>query len=183
MIQSELFGETEEKMQKALEALGREFSTIRSGRAAPTLVEKLIVEAYGQDMLLNQLASISVPEARLMVIQPFDKNNLSPIERAIHKSDIGINPNNDGIVIRLAFPPLTEERRKDLVKVIKRRAEECRVSLRNIRREAMDELKRAEGLPEDDVKRAQDEIQKLTDKYSEEVNKSFGVKEQEIMEV
>ncbi len=183
MIQSELYQETESRMKKTIEALHRDFAKIRSGRATPALVEKLPVEAYGQEMPLNQLATLAVPEPRLLVIQPYDKNNLSAIERAIHKSDLGINPNNDGTVIRLNFPPLTAERRKELVKVIKKRAEEARVALRNIRREAMEELKKAEGVPEDEVKRSQDEIQKLTDRYNGEVSKSLEIKEKEIMEV
>ncbi len=135
-------------------------------------------------MPLNQVATISVPEARLMIIQPFDKSNLAAVERAIHKSDLGVNPNNDGSVIRLAFPALTEDRRKDLVRQVKKRCEEARVSIRNARRDAMDEIKNlSDGRPEDEVKRAQDDVQKLTDKYTEQVDKSFGVKEKEIMEV
>ncbi len=177
------FEDYEEKMMKAVESLGKDFSTIRSGRASPALVEKVMVEAYGSEMPMNQVASISVPEARMIVLQPFDKGNISNIERAIHKADLGINPTNDGQIIRLAFPALTEERRKDLVKVIKKRAEDARISIRNIRREAMDELKNADGLPEDEVKRGQDQVQKLTDQYVEEVDKAAGNKEKEIMEV
>lgn len=173
----------EENMMKAIDAMHREFTRVRSGRATPSLVEKLPVEAYGQEMPLNQVAGISIPEARLIVIQPFDKSNLSNIERAIHKSDLGVNPMNDGSIIRLAFPSLTEERRKDLVKLVKKRAEDARISIRNVRRDAMDEIKKTEGLPEDDVKRAQDDVQKLTDKYIEKIDASLERKEKEIMEV
>lgn len=183
MMDTLLFEECEERMGASIEALGREFSTIRSGRASPALVEKLMVSAYGTEMPLNQVATISVPEARLLTITPFDKGNLGEIERAILKSDIGITPNNDGSVIRLAFPTLTEDRRKELVKLVKKRAEEAKVSIRNVRRDILDELKKEEGLPEDDVKRAQDKIQKLTDKYTDEVDKVTAAKEKEIMEV
>lgn len=176
--------EHEEKMKGAIDALRREFTRVRSGRATPALVDKLKVEAYGSEMPLNQVASISVPEARLMIIQPFDKTNLASVERAIHKSDLGVNPNNDGSVIRLAFPALTEDRRKDLVRQVKKRCEEARVSIRNARRDAMEDIKKlSDGRPEDEVKRAQDTVQKLTDKFTEEVDKSFAVKEKEIMEV
>lgn len=183
MIDTLLFEECEERMSASIDALGREFSTIRSGRASPALVEKLMVSAYGTEMPLNQVATISVPEARLLTITPFDKGNLGEIERAILKSDIGITPNNDGTVIRLGFPTLTEDRRKELVKLVKKRAEEAKVSIRNVRRDILDELKKEEGLPEDDVKRAQDKVQKLTDKYTDEVDKVTAAKEKEIMEV
>ncbi|MGE0493569.1 MAG: ribosome recycling factor [Vulcanimicrobiota bacterium] len=177
------FDDYEEKMMKSIESLGRDFAAVRSGRASPALVEKVMVEAYGTEMPLNQVASISVPEARLLVIQPFDKNNIAAIERAIHKSDLGINPSNDGSVIRLGFPALTEERRKDLVKMVKKRAEEARVSIRNIRRDAMEDIKKVDGVPEDEVKRSQDQVQKLTDRYVDEIDRSLDNKEKEIMEV
>jgi ribosome recycling factor len=178
----ELFAETEDRMKKTLEALGREFRTIRTGRATPALIERVTVDAYGQDMPINQLASVNVPEARMLVIQPWDKSQIAAIEKAIMKSDLGITPSNDGTVIRLAFPALTEDRRKELVKVIKKKAEESRVALRNVRRDALEQLKHIE-LPEDQEKNAKDQIQKLTDRYIDEVGKAIEVKEKEIMEV
>ncbi|MEW6280496.1 MAG: ribosome recycling factor [Candidatus Eremiobacterota bacterium] len=179
---NELFTDTEDRMKKTLESLGRDFRTIRTGRATPALIERITVDAYGQEMPINQLASVNVPEARMLVIQPWDKSQIGAIEKAIMKSDLGITPTNDGQVIRLAFPPLTEDRRKELVKVIKKKAEEARVSMRNIRRDALEHLKGLE-LPEDQEKRAQDQVQKLTDRYIEEISKSLDVKEKEIMEV
>lgn len=178
----ELFKDTEDRMKKALEALGREFRTVRTGRATPALIERITVDAYGQEMPINQLASVTVPDARMLAIQPWDKSQMSAIEKAIQKSDLGITPTNDGSFIRLAFPALTEDRRKDLVKQIKKKAEEARVALRNIRRDALEHLKGLE-LPEDQEKRGNEQIQKLTDKYIEEVSHSVDAKEKEIMEV
>lgn len=175
-------GPLEERMESALEALGREFSRIRSGRATPALVDKVMVEAYGSEMPLSQVATISIPEARTLVIQPFDKNNISNIERSIHKANLGVAPNNDGNLIRLNLPPLTEDRRKDFVKVVKSKAEDAKVSLRQIRRDGMDEAKNG-GLTEDEEKRAQDLIQKLTEKYTSKIEKTTDAKEKEIMEV
>jgi ribosome recycling factor len=183
MIDTTLFHHTEERMQKTLESLRKDFATIRTGRATPALVERIVVSAYGTEMPLNQLAGISVPEPRMLVIQPWDKSQMSAIEKAILKSDLGITPTNDGQVIRLAFPPLTEERRKDLVKLARKMAEEARVAVRNIRRDALEDLEKMQGVPEDEIKRAKDQVQKLTDKYIEEVARSLEIKEKEILEV
>jgi ribosome recycling factor len=176
----------EEKMKKAVHALQEEFNTIRTGRASAALFEKIRVDYYEQKVPLNQVANISIPEARLVVIQPWDKSVLGEIEKAIQKSELSVNPNNDGKIIRIVIPPLTEERRKDLVKITKGKAETSRVSIRNIRRDSNEELKKMEksgDITEDDSKRGIDEIQKLTDKYIEEVNKLYEIKEKEIMEV
>lgn len=176
------FATFEEKMNSALEALGREFGRIRSGRATPALVDKVMVEAYGSEMPLSQVATISVPEARTLVIQPYDQSNIGNIERSIHKANLGVSPNNDGKVIRLNLPPLTEERRKDFVKVVKSKAEEAKVSLRQARREALEDVKKS-GLPEDQEKRAQEQVQKLTEKFTAQIDKATVAKEKEIMEV
>lgn len=183
MIETSVFKDTEDRMKKTHEALARDFSTIRTGRATPALLDRIVVEAYGSEMPLNQIATIAVPESRMLSIQPFDKNNMHAIERAIQKSDLGINPTNDGIQIRLAFPPLTEDRRKDLVKLARKMTEEARVAMRNIRRDALDSLKKLDGAPEDEVKRAQEDIQKMTDRHIDEIGKALGAKEKEIMEV
>lgn len=176
------FDSFELKMTDALDALGREFGRIRSGRATPALVDKVLVEAYGSEMPLSQVATISVPEARTLVIQPYDQSNIGNIERSLHKANLGVAPNNDGKVIRLNMPPLTEERRKDFVKVVKGKAEEAKVSLRQARREALEEVKKAK-LPEDQEKRAQDQVQKLTEKFTAKIDKATEAKEKEIMEV
>jgi ribosome recycling factor len=172
----------EEKMGDALEALGREFGRIRSGRATPALVDKVLVEAYGSEMPLSQVATISVPEARTLVIAPYDQSNIGNIERSLHKANLGVSPNNDGKVIRLNMPPLTEERRKDFVKVVKGKAEEAKVSLRQARRDALEDVKKAK-MPEDQEKRAQDQVQKLTEKFTAKIDKATEAKEKEIMEV
>ncbi len=185
-MEEEVYLEAEEKMKKAVSAFQRELSTLRAGRASPALVDKIEVDYYGIPTPLNQIASISAPESRLLVIQPWDKNVISNIEKAILKSDLGLNPNNDGNVIRLSFPQLTEERRKELVKFVRKKAEEGKVAVRNIRREANDSLKSMEkkgDISEDDSRRFQDEIQKLTDKYIEEVDEVLQNKEKEILEV
>ncbi len=183
MIDTSLLNQTEERMKKTQESLARDFSSIRTGRATPALLDRIVVEAYGSEMPLNQVGNIAVPEPRMLSIQPFDRHNLHAIERAIQKSDLGINPTNDGVQIRLAFPPLTEDRRKDLVKLARKMTEEARVALRNIRRDALDALKRLEGAPEDEVKRTQEQIQKLTDRIIEELGRVLAAKEKEIMEV
>lgn len=172
----------EMQMQDALEALGREFGRVRSGRASPGLVDKVPVEAYGSEMPMDQVATISVPEARTIVIQPFDKGNLSNIERAIHKANLGVTPNNDGHVVRLNLPALTEERRKEYVKVVKAKAEEAKISVRQARRDALEELKKAD-FPEDHQKRVEDEVQKLTDRFSDRIDTATKAKEKELMEV
>jgi ribosome recycling factor len=176
----------EEKMKKAVKALEDEFKTIRTGRASAALFENIRVDYYEQKVPLNQVATISIPEARLVIIQPWDRSVLPEIEKAIQKSELSVNPNNDGKVIRIAIPPLTEERRKELAKVAKNIAEKSRVSIRNIRRETNEELKKQEKdskLSEDQAKRGMDEIQKLTDKYIEEVNAVLSRKDKEIMEI
>ena len=178
--------ETEEKMKKAVKALEDEFKTIRTGRASAALFEGIRVDYYDQKVPLNQVATISVPEARLVVIQPWDRSVLSEIEKAIQKSELSMNPNNDGKVIRINIPPLTEERRKELAKLARNIAEKSRIAIRNIRREGNDELKNLQKdseISEDESKRGQDEIQKLTDNYIEEVNHLVEAKEKEIMEI
>ncbi|RKX94191.1 MAG: ribosome recycling factor [Spirochaetes bacterium] len=176
----------ETRMKKSVAALGSEFNSLRTGRASSALFDKIKVDYYGQSTPLSQVATISVPEARLVVIQPWDKGLLSEIERAVQKSELSVNPNNDGKVLRINIPPLTEERRKELVKVAKNTAEQSRVAVRNIRRDANDELKKMEkssDITEDDAKRGEDEIQKLTDKYVKEINNLLEEKEKEIMEI
>jgi ribosome recycling factor len=176
----------EEKMKKAVKALEDEFKTIRTGRASAALFENIRVDYYEQKVPLNQVATISIPEARLVIIQPWDRSVLAEIEKAIQKSELSVNPNNDGKVIRIAIPPLTEERRKELAKVAKNIAEKSRVAIRNIRRDTNEELKKQEKdskLSEDQAKRGMDEVQKLTDKYIEEINSVLAKKEKEIMEI
>ena len=174
------------RMEKTKESLKEEFKKIRSGRANASLVEGLIVEYYENRLPLKQLATISVPEPRLIVVQPWDKGSLSSIEKAFHKSDLMLNPNNDGKVIRISIPPLTEERRKELVKMAKGKTEEARIAIRNIRRDGNEEVKAAEKdgkLSEDESKKAVDEIQKMTDDFIKQINAVLEGKESEIMEV
>ncbi len=176
----------EEKMGKTLDNLLDEFSTIRAGRANPAILNKLTVEYYGAPTPLPQVASITVPEARILQIQPWDKSLIKAIEKAIHKSDIGINPNNDGSVIRLIFPELTEDRRKELAKDIKKKGEAAKVAIRNIRRDANDKIKKLEKggeFTEDDVKASEEDIQKATDKFIGKVDKEVEAKTKEIMTV
>ena len=184
MVQS-VYSDTQSRMEKAVAALKRDLSTLRAGRATPSLLDRIAVDYYGSSMPINQLANISTPEPRLLVIQPWDKGAMAEIERAIMKSDLGLTPVNDGTVIRLAIPQLTEDRRKELVKVSKKKAEEGRVAIRNIRRDANEELKRKEKneITEDELHKAQDDIQKLTDKYIAEADAVLAAKENEIMEV
>ncbi len=184
-VQSSLVDGTE-KMQKAVAHLKEDLASIRTGRAAPAVLNRVTVEYYGAPVPLNQLASVTVPEPRLLMITPFDKNAMSLIEKAIQSSDIGVTPSNDGNVIRLAFPPLTQERRKELVKTVHHRAEEGRVAVRNVRRHAKEELEKLERestISEDDLKRAEKELQKLTDQYVAEIDEIQRHKEQELMEV
>ena len=174
------------KMEQALSHLKEDLAGIRTGRATPAVLNRITVEYYGTPVPLNQLASMSVPEPRLLQVQPFDKNSIGAIEKAIMTSDLGITPSNDGNVIRLAFPQLTEERRKELVKQVHHRAEEGRVAVRNIRRHAKEEMEKLEregGISEDDLIRAEKELQKLTDRFVAEVDQIQGHKEQELMEV
>jgi ribosome recycling factor len=178
--------EADERMKGALEALEEDLAGIRTGRASPALVEKLSVEYYGMPTPLMQLASISVPESRMLMIRPFDAASLRNIERAILASDLGLTPNNDGKVIRLNLPPLTEERRRDLVKMVHNRLEEARVSIRNIRRDGIKDLREFEHeklISEDELEEGEENLQKLTDKYIESINEVGVRKEKEIMEV
>ncbi|MCD8124895.1 MAG: ribosome recycling factor [Lachnospiraceae bacterium] len=176
----------EEKMEKTLDNLQEEFSAIRAGRANPAVLNKITVEYYGSPTPLQQVANISVPEARILQIQPWDRTLIKAIEKAINTSDLGIHPNNDGNIIRLVFPELTEERRKSLAKDVKKKGEAAKVALRNIRRDANDKIKKAEkagDFTEDDVKKAETDIQKLTDKFSTRVDKETEAKTKEIMTV
>jgi ribosome recycling factor len=173
-----------EKMRKAVEHARAEFSGIRTGRAAPALVEKIIVDYYGSEVPMQQLAGFQVPEARMLIINPYDKGSLGAIEKAILNSDLGLNPSNDGQVVRLTFPQLTAERRKDLVKVVKQMAEDGRVAIRNVRRAARHELEElASDTPEDDITRAEKELDKLTHAQEAEIDRALEQKEQELLEV
>ncbi len=182
----DVLAETEEKMKKSNEALRRELSNIRTGRAVPGLIEKLPVEVYGTSTPLNQLGSVTAAEARLLVVQPWDKNTMGAIEKAIQKSELNLSTSNDGKVIRIPFPPLTEQRRKELVKVVKSKVEDSKVSIRNIRRDHMNDLKellQEKLINEDDDKRAHDKIQTLTDRFIQEADQIGSHKEKEILEV
>jgi len=183
---NDIMEDAEGRMNKAIEHLMGDFAGMRAGRANPAMVEKIMVNYYGASTPINQLANINVPEARLLVINPWDKGSIVEIEKAIMKSDLGITPNNDGNVIRLNIPQLTEDRRKDLVKVVKKRAEEAKVAIRNIRREANDMIKVSEKdklISEDASKTGLDDIQKVTDKYIKDIDQVLHNKEKEIMEV
>jgi ribosome recycling factor len=178
--------EAMEKMEKAVEHVQNQFTTVRTGRATPALVEKLLVEYYGAPVPLQQLAGFQVPEARQLVVKPHDRGALGAIEKAIRDSDLGINPSNDGVIIRLNFPPLTEERRKEYVKVVKHMAEDGRVAVRNIRRDARKHLEAAEKAGEisaDELERAEKEMEKITHDHVEHIDKALGRKEQELLEV
>jgi len=182
----EIMEDAESRMNKTIEHLSSDFASMRAGRANPAMVERIMVNYYGALTPLNQMANINVPEARLLVINPWDKGSIAEIEKAIMKSDLGITPSNDGNVIRLNVPQLTEDRRKDLVKVVKKRAEEGKVAIRNIRREANDMIKASEKdkmVSEDASKKGLDEIQKVTDKYIKDIDQILQMKEKEIMEV
>ena len=177
---------TEEKMKKSVASLKDGFATLRTGRASAALFDKIRVDCYGEKSPLNQVANISVPEARLIVIQPWDKNLISEIEKAIRSSELSLNPSNDGKIIRIAIPPLTEERRKELVKLAKNQAEQSRVAIRNIRRDGNEELKKMlkdSSITEDDESKSATELQKLTDNYINKINLVLEEKEKEIMEV
>jgi len=183
---SPLLSETESNMKKTVEVVNKDFGSLRAGRATPSLLEKIAVNYYGTPTPINQMANISAPEARLLVIQPWDKTAMPDIEKAIMKSDLGITPMSDGNIIRLAIPQLTKERRAELVKVIKKKAEEGRVAVRNLRRDANDNLKTQQkngDMSEDEQRRLQDEVQKLTDKYIKEIDELLAAKEKEIMTV
>jgi ribosome recycling factor len=176
----------EHKMTRTVEILGQDLQSIRTGRASPALLDRIVVDYYGSPTPLNGLATISAPEPRLLVIQPWDRKMLTDIEKVIQKSDLGINPTNDGQVIRLAVPQLTQERRKELVKQVHQRAEEARVAVRNCRRDALDHLRKAEkegGISQEDERRAQERLQKLTDGFIRRVDDVSRHKETEVMEV
>lgn len=177
---------TDGRMQKAIEAMRRDLANIRSGRVTPALVDNIKVDVYDVPTPLNQLATISVPEANLLIIQPWDRNVLASIQKAILKSDLGINPVNDGTIIRLVVPPPTEERRKELVKIVRKRIEEARIGIRNLRRDAMDDLRKLEKdkeISKDDNQRASDKLQKLTDRFIREAEQIGRDKETEILEI
>lgn len=183
---AEIIPQTETRMKKAIEALRHELTTVRTGRAAPALVEGLEVEAYGAAMPLIQLAQIGAPEPRLIVVQPYDRNLIRPIEKAIMASDLGLTPSNDGTVIRLPIPTLTEERRRDLVRLLHKKVEEGRVEIRTLRRHPHDEMRRREkeaGVSADDLKRLEKQLQDLTDRYILQVDEIGEAKEKEIRQV
>ena len=185
-MSSEILADADHKMSRAVDAMERDFQGVRTGRASTSLVERIIVDYYGTQTPLNQLAGISVPEPHQIVIQPWDRGVLGAIEKAITKSDIGLMPNVDGTVVRLNIPPLTEERRKDLVRVVHKRMEEARVEIRNLRRDAAEHLKREErdgGMGADDARRELESLQRTTDRYVAEVDRVGAAKEQEVLEV
>ncbi len=183
---NDVLKDAEARMKGAIHSLEEDLNGIRTGRASPALVEKLMVEYYGTPTPLYQMATINVPEAQLITIKPFDKTSLRNIEKAIQTSELGLNPNNDGTIIRLSLPPLTQERRKELVKIVHHRLEEAKVALRNIRRSSIDDIRDFEKeslISEDDSHRGQDEMQKLIDRYTEQVDAVGKRKEQDIMAV
>lgn len=183
---SEIKKAQEERMQKTIEALKREYGSLRAGRATPALLDRVMVDYYGTPTPVNQVAKVSVPEPRMITIQPWEKPMLHEIEKAIMKSDLGLSPNSDGTAIRLSIPQLTQERRTELVKSVNKKAEEAKVALRNIRRDANDAIKKlekAKEITEDESKKAQDDMQKLIDKYVKSVDAAKAGKEKEIMEV
>ncbi|AST92029.1 MULTISPECIES: ribosome recycling factor [Sutcliffiella] len=185
-MSKQVISSVKEKMEKAIAAYSRELASVRAGRASANLLDKITVDYYGAPTPVNQLASINVPEARLLVIQPYDKSSIGDIEKAIMKSDLGLNPTNDGSVLRISIPALTEERRKDLTKVVKKYAEEAKVGIRNIRRDGNDDLKKLEksgDITEDELRSFTEDIQKLTDDHVAKIDKLTKEKEQEIMEV
>ena len=176
----------EDRMQKSLDSLKREFASLRAGRATPALLDKVMVDYYGTPTPVNQVAKVSVPEPRMIVIQPWEKTILRDIEKAILKSDLGLNPNSDGTTIRLAIPQLTQERRQEIVKTVNKKTEEAKVALRNIRRdgnEAVKKLEKSKEITEDEAKKGQESMQKLVDKYIKLVDAARSAKEKEIMEV
>lgn len=180
----DLLTEAELKMEMAVEHVAGEFGTVRTGRANPQLLQRIAVDYYGSPTPLQQLASISVPEPRLLVVQPFDRTTIGDIERAIQQSDLGLNPTNDGVVIRIAFPPLTEERRKELIKVVHRMAEDGKVSVRNVRRHSKTNMEALHGeISDDDIRRGEDDLQELTDKFCDRIDSLLGNKEEELLEV
>lgn len=181
-----MYSHIEEKMKKTVAVLDEQLATVRAGRANPKILDKVLVEYYGVPTPITQLANVMVPEARMITIQPWDASVLKEVEKAILKADIGINPNNDGKIIRLVFPELTEERRKELVKEVKKMSEDTKIVLRNIRRDGIEEFKakqKASEITEDDLRSAEEQIQKITDKFVGEVEKAVADKEKEIMSI
>ncbi len=186
MTVEEMLSNGTEKMEKAINALKKEFASIRTGRANPLILDKVVVDYYGVPTPLRQMSQVSVQDGQTLVITPYDKTIIKEIEKAMIKAELGITPNSDGIVIRLTFPPLTEDRRKEISKDVKKTAEEAKVAVRNIRRDMTDELKKiekADNLPEDAVKDNQDKIQKITDKYVKIIDELAAEKEKEVMTV
>ena len=184
--EAEVLTETQSRMERSVESLKRDLNSIRSGRASPALVETMMVDYYGAPTELRQLASISVPEARVLLIQPYDKNSVQDVEKAILKSDQGLVPNNDGTAIRINIPQLTEERRRDLVKLVGRKVEESNVAIRNIRRDSLERLRameKAKDVSQDEFRRSQDQLQKVTDAFVDRMDEQRKAKEAEVMEV
>ena len=182
----DVLADADSRMDKAVGFLGRDLGTLRTGRATPSLVENVSVDYYGTPTPLNQLATISVPEARLIVIQPYDRQSLQNIEKGLQRSDTGFNPSSDGSVIRIAVPPLTQERRREIVRVLKRKVEDAKVAVRNVRRDALERLRameRDKALPQDENRRAQDRLQKTTDTHVGQLDQVSSAKEAEIMQV
>ena len=185
-MHKEIINELERKMSKSIESYETELTTIRAGRANPTILDQFTVDYYGTETPINQVASISVPEARLLVIQPWDASLITPIEKVILASNLGITPSNDGKVIRLPFPALTEDRRKELVKVVKGYGENAKIAIRNLRRDGLDKLKKLEKdkeISEDELRQAEEEVQKVTDKFIKKVEDITKLKEKELMEI
>lgn len=185
-MMQEVFHDVGDRMEKSIQAFQKDLAILRAGRATPALLERIVIDYYGQPTPISQVASISVPEPRILLIQPWDKGTVKDIEKAILKSDLGMTPISDGSLIRLPVPQMTEERRVELVRTVRKKGEECKVAVRNIRREGNDLLKDLEkggDISEDDLKRGQEEVQKLTDKWVDEVQKMVDSKEREIMEV
>ena len=183
---TEVITSSEDKLKKSLDALKKDYGTLRAGRATPSLLDKVMVDYYGTPTPVNQMANVTIPEPRIIMIKPYDKGTLKEIEKAIQKSDLGLNPNSDGIAIRLTIPQPTQERRKELVKVVNKKSEEAKVAMRNIRRDANEAIKKLEKdkkITEDDRKDAQDKVQKLLDKYIKLVDSTKATKEKEVMEV
>lgn len=180
----DVIAEATNRMTKAMEALGRELATVRTGRASPSLIERVMVEQYGTEMPLNQLSTVAAPEARLLTVQPWDKGSIGAIEKALRKSDLGLNPSSDGTMIRIAIPPLNEDRRRALVKIVHTKVEEARVAVRNIRRDAMSqahEFKTEKLISEDDERRAEKEIQDLTNKFTAQAETMGKEKERDVL--
>lgn len=185
-MSNDVLSNAKERMTKAIQAYTRELASIRAGRASASVLDRITIEYYGAPTPINQMASISIPEARMLVIQPYDKSIVSDVEKAIMKSDLGINPSSDGTVIRLIFPALTEERRKELVKQVKKESEEAKIAVRNIRRDANDDLKKSEkggDITEDELRGLTEDVQKLTDEFIANVDQITKEKEKEILDV